>query len=54
MTDHEYTSVSVLRGAMSMAHVPDPVAFARANYARLVSNYVSPYDWRMTDSGSLA
>jgi dihydroorotate dehydrogenase (fumarate) len=54
MSDHDYTSVSVLRGAMSMAHVPDPVAYARANYARLVSNYVSPYDWRMTDSGSLA
>jgi dihydroorotate dehydrogenase (fumarate) len=54
MTEHEYPSVSVLRGAMSMAHVPDPVTYARANYARLVSNYVSPYDWRMTDSGSLA
>ncbi len=54
MQEHDYTSVSVLRGAMSMAHVPDPVAYARANYARLVSNYVSPYDWRMTDSGSLS
>jgi dihydroorotate dehydrogenase (fumarate) len=54
MSDHDYPSVAVLRGAMSMAHVPDPVAFARSNYARLVSNYVSPYDWRMTDSGSLA
>jgi dihydroorotate dehydrogenase (fumarate) len=54
MTDHEYPTVSMLRGAMSMAHVPDPVAYARANYARVVSNYVSPYDWRMTESGSLA
>jgi dihydroorotate dehydrogenase (fumarate) len=54
MAEHDYGSVSVLRGAMSMAHVPDPVAYARANYARLVTNFVSPYDWRMTDSGSLA
>jgi dihydroorotate dehydrogenase (fumarate) len=54
MADHDYASVSVLRGAMSMAHVPDPVAYARANYAQLVTNFVSPYDWRMTDTGSLA
>jgi dihydroorotate dehydrogenase (fumarate) len=54
MQEHDYPAVSVLRGSMSMAHVPDPVAYARANYARLVSNYVSPYDWRMTDSGSLS
>ena len=54
MTEHEYGSATQLRGAMSMAHVPNPVAFARANYARLVTNYVSPYDWRMTDTGSLS
>ena len=54
MTEHEYGSVAQLRGAMSMANVPNPVAYARANYARLVTNYVSPYDWRMTDTGSLS
>ena len=54
MTEHEYGSVEQLRGAMSMANVPNPVAFARANYARLITNYVSPYDWRMSDTGSLA
>ncbi len=54
MSEHDYGSVSELRGAMSMAHVPNPVAYARANYARLVTNYVSPYDWRMTDTGSLS
>ena len=26
--------------------------YARANYARLVAGFVSPYDWRVTDSGS--
>ena len=32
---------------MSQANVPDPVAFARANYAQLVTSFVSPYDGRM-------
>jgi dihydroorotate dehydrogenase (fumarate) len=54
MGEHDYPSVSLLRGAMSMANVPDPIAYARANYARLVADFVSPYDWRMTDTGSLA
>jgi dihydroorotate dehydrogenase (fumarate) len=52
--EHGYTSVDELRGSMSMANVPNPVAYARANYARLVTSFVSPYDWRMTDRGSLA
>jgi dihydroorotate dehydrogenase (fumarate) len=54
MEDHEYASVAELRGSMSMAKIPDPVVYARANYARLVAGFVSPYDWRVTDSGSLA
>jgi len=52
MAEHDYGSATELRGAMSMANVPNPVAYARANYARLVTNYVSPYDWRMTDTGA--
>jgi dihydroorotate dehydrogenase (fumarate) len=46
MAEHGYDSVGQLRGSMSMANVPNPVAFARANYARLVTSFVSPYDWR--------
>jgi dihydroorotate dehydrogenase (fumarate) len=42
-----YGSVDELRGSMSQANVPNPVAYARANYARMVTSYVSPYDWRM-------
>ena len=38
----------------AMRNVPNPVAFARANYAKLVTSFVSPFDWRMTDSGPLA
>ncbi len=54
MEDRDYTSVAELRGSMSMAKIPDPVVYARANYARLVAGFVSPYDWRVTDTGSLA
>jgi dihydroorotate dehydrogenase (fumarate) len=54
LDEHGYASVDELRGSMSMRNVPNPVAFARANYAKLVTSFVSPFDWRMTDSGPLA
>ena len=54
MDERGYASVDELRGSMSMRSVPNPVAFARANYARLVTSFVSPYDWRMTESGPRA
>jgi dihydroorotate dehydrogenase (fumarate) len=47
MTERGYDSVDEFRGSMSQGNVPNPVAFARANYARLVTSFVSPYDWRM-------
>jgi len=47
MTERGYDSVNEFRGSMSQENVPNPVAFARANYARLVTSFVSPYDWRM-------
>jgi dihydroorotate dehydrogenase (fumarate) len=50
MDDRDYTSVEQLRGSMSQANIDDPVAFARANYAQLVTSFVSPYDWRMPDT----
>lgn len=46
MDERGYVSVEQLRGSMSMAKVANPVAYARANYARLVTSFVSPYDWR--------
>ncbi len=46
MEEREYESVAQLRGSMSMANVPNPVAYARANYARLITSFVSGYDWR--------
>lgn len=44
-----YESIDQMRGAMSQRHVPNPVAFARANYAHLVASFVSPYDWRAAE-----
>jgi dihydroorotate dehydrogenase (fumarate) len=52
LDEHDYESVAQARGSMSMAKVPNPIAYARANYARLVTSFVSPYDWRLTDTGS--
>jgi dihydroorotate dehydrogenase (fumarate) len=50
MEERGYESIDQLRGSMSQANIPNPVAFARANYAQLVTSFVSPYDWRMTAS----
>ena len=50
MEERDYESVEQLRGSMSQANIPNPVAFARANYAQLVTSFVSPYDWRMAGS----
>jgi dihydroorotate dehydrogenase (fumarate) len=54
MSEHGYASVDQLRGSMSMAKVPNPVAYARANYARLVTSFVSPYEWRGADTAHRA
>jgi dihydroorotate dehydrogenase (fumarate) len=54
MTEHGYASVDQLRGSMSIAKVPNPVAYARANYARLVTSFVSPYEWRGADTAHRA
>jgi len=49
LSEHEYESVEQMKGSMSMRNVPNPVAYARANYARLVTSFASPYDWRMAE-----
>ena len=50
LADHDYGSVEQMRGSMSQANIPNPVAFARANYAQLITSFVSPYDWRMSSA----
>ncbi len=43
MTDwlevHEYESIDQLRGSMSLRHCPDPAAFERANYMRILQGW---------------
>jgi dihydroorotate dehydrogenase (fumarate) len=36
LEDHEYESVDQMRGSMSLRHCPDPSAFERANYLRVL------------------
>jgi len=39
MEKHEYTSIRQLRGCMSLSHCPDPAAFERANYMRVLGGW---------------
>jgi dihydroorotate dehydrogenase (fumarate) len=49
LDEHDYAGVSQMRGSTSQQHVQNPAAFARANYAQLVTSFTSPYDWRMAE-----
>ena len=42
LDDHEYVSVAQLRGSMSHATTPDPAAFERANYHRVIHSWTAP------------
>ena len=44
LVDHEYESVTQLRGSVSQAAVPDPAAFERANYMRTLHSWSTPSD----------
>lgn len=39
MEEHEYDSVAQMKGSMSQAKCPDPTAFERAQYMRLISTW---------------
>ena len=39
LDEHEYVSVSQLRGSMSQASCPDPAAFERAGYMQALVSY---------------
>jgi dihydroorotate dehydrogenase (fumarate) len=39
MEEHEYESIRQMCGSMSQRNVPDPAAFERANYMRVLSSY---------------
>ena len=39
MGEHEYDSIQQMRGSMSRNAVPQPAAFERANYMKVLSSY---------------
>jgi len=39
MTEHEYESIQQMRGSMSHRAVPNPAAFERSNYMKMLSSY---------------
>jgi dihydroorotate dehydrogenase (fumarate) len=39
LEDHQYASIDQMRGSMSRRSVPDPTAFERGNYMRVLSSY---------------
>ena len=39
--EHEYPSTDALRGTLSQLHCADPAAYARANYTRAISSFVT-------------
>jgi dihydroorotate dehydrogenase (fumarate) len=40
MEEHEYESVAQMKGSMSQQSVPEPAAFERANYMKVLNSYV--------------
>ncbi|MFI5179251.1 MAG: dihydroorotate dehydrogenase-like protein, partial [Vicinamibacterales bacterium] len=40
--EHEYTSVQQMRGSMSLARCPNPEAFERGNYVRILQSWQRP------------
>jgi dihydroorotate dehydrogenase (fumarate) len=39
LEEHEYESLAQMRGSMSLSSCPDPAAYERANYARVLQSY---------------
>jgi dihydroorotate dehydrogenase (fumarate) len=39
MGEHEYDSIKQMQGSMSRNAVPQPAAFERANYLKVLSSY---------------
>jgi len=45
LEEHEYQSLAQLRGSMSLQRCPDPAAFERANYMRVLHDWRPPKDF---------
>jgi dihydroorotate dehydrogenase (fumarate) len=46
LIEYEYNSISELKGSLSQINVPEPAAFERANYMRMLSSFAPDYMWR--------
>ena len=46
MEEHEYESVKQMRGSMSFRAVPDPSAFERGNYMKVLRGHAGNMAWR--------
>ncbi len=42
MEEHRYASLAELRGTMNLSRCPDPAAYERANYMRILQGYRAP------------
>jgi dihydroorotate dehydrogenase (fumarate) len=51
LVEREYESLDQLRGSLSQLNSPEPAAFERANYMRVLSSYSQDYLWRSTPVG---
>ncbi|MBK8985430.1 MAG: dihydroorotate dehydrogenase-like protein [Chloroflexi bacterium] len=47
LVENEYESLAQLKGSMSQINCPEPAAFERANYMKVLSSYAPDYPWRM-------
>jgi dihydroorotate dehydrogenase (fumarate) len=47
MREHDYQSLAQMRGSMSLARCPDPAAFERANYVRVLQG------WKTREAGEV-
>ena len=50
LEEHEYHSVQQAKGSLAQINVPDPAAYARANYMEMLVRFTSPFDWRAAPS----
>ena len=41
LADHDYPSIKQIKGTLSLTNCADPAAFARANYTRTISSFVT-------------
>jgi dihydroorotate dehydrogenase (fumarate) len=46
LIEHEYDSMTQMRGSLSQIKCAEPAAFERANYMRVLSSYAPDYLWR--------